>query len=448
MKLELSIKTDYLPEWGTWHGIRELVQNGRDAEIQFDAPLKITHQGQTLRIENDSVTLPHEALLFGHTTKTDRGDLAGRWGEGLKLGVLALVRGGQPVTIHSGNEVWKPTIARSEKFNADVLVFEIQGGRKPRNRVRVEVGGVTEAKWRELRERFLFLGTLKEDEAVSTTLGRLLLNTRFRGKLYAKGIWVCHDTENFYGYDFSSIELDRDRGMLQSFDQKWQQAMIWKEALARRPDLFDLLWAVATSQEHKDLSRLDSYAAAFVDEDSVSKVTAAFKAQFGENAIPVATTSESLELEHFGLRGVVVPDVQRVIVERRTGIAEEAKRDRAKSPVRVYSAEELTVEERRDLGWATACIDASLLYLPGTELPDVSVVDFVKMDLLARYESKERRISIARHVLADRYTTLAMLVHELAHHLGGTDGSSDHASNQERIWKAVVRRMAEGGGSR
>src|SRR3970040_1423187 len=112
MKLELSIKTDYLPEWGTWHGIRELVQNGRDAEIQFDAPLKITHQGQTLRIENVSVTLPHEALLFGHTTKTDRGDLAGQGGEGLKLGVLALVRGGQPVTIHSGNEVWKPTIAR------------------------------------------------------------------------------------------------------------------------------------------------------------------------------------------------------------------------------------------------------------------------------------------------------------------------------------------------
>ena len=38
-KLELSINVNYLPAWKAWEGIRELVQNGKDAETEFNAPL-------------------------------------------------------------------------------------------------------------------------------------------------------------------------------------------------------------------------------------------------------------------------------------------------------------------------------------------------------------------------------------------------------------------------
>ena len=125
MKIPLSIEADYLPEWGAWEGIRELVQNGKDAEVQLDAPLKVTHKNQTLVIENEGASMERRALLFGSTTKTGRDDLIGKFGEGLKLGMLALVRAGRPVKIRVGGEVWIPTIEKSNGCNANGLVSPV-----------------------------------------------------------------------------------------------------------------------------------------------------------------------------------------------------------------------------------------------------------------------------------------------------------------------------------
>jgi len=50
MKIELSIKVDYLPEWGAWQGIRELFQNARDAREEFGATLEVAHSGTTLTV--------------------------------------------------------------------------------------------------------------------------------------------------------------------------------------------------------------------------------------------------------------------------------------------------------------------------------------------------------------------------------------------------------------
>ena len=80
-KLELSINKNYLGKWSSWEGIREHVSNGRDAEIEFNAPLKITHLGTTLRIENEDVELKREALLLGTSSKMGRTDTIGRHGE-------------------------------------------------------------------------------------------------------------------------------------------------------------------------------------------------------------------------------------------------------------------------------------------------------------------------------------------------------------------------------
>src|SRR5262249_29918758 len=157
MKLELSVKTTYLPTWTVWHGLRELVQNAKDAEVELNAKMGVQHTGKVLRIENEGAILPREALLFGHTTKTGNSELIGKFGEGLKLGILALVRDGFPVKIRSGCEVWVPAIEKSEKYDADVLVFDIQGGRKPEQRVSVEIGNILKEDWAKFRWKFRFL---------------------------------------------------------------------------------------------------------------------------------------------------------------------------------------------------------------------------------------------------------------------------------------------------
>jgi len=434
VKLELSIKTTYLPKWGAWEGIRELIQNGRDAEVQFNAPLKITLSNQTLRIENEGAVLPKEALLFGHTTKEGRTDQIGAFGEGLKLGVLSLVRAGRPVTIRSGTEVWRPTIARSDKFDCDVLVFDIQGGREDKKRVRVEVGGVTEVEWRELAARFLFLQKPARSEHASTIYGDLLLAEKYKGRLYVKGIWVCNDAKLDYGYDFKNVELDRDRNMIRGFDQGWAQGSIWREAVAARPDLFEsFVDALSVSQEKKDLAEFSTQVY-YLEPAIAEKVAANFHKQFGETAFPVSSTGESIEVEHLGRRGVVVPQALRLIVERRTGDLKALREQLGNEVAKRYAVSELTLSERANLEWALVLTEADT-----TDFV-VDVVDFKSPTWAGLYTTELKKIDLSRKVLQDRYETLATLIHERAH-AGGCDGSAEHVANLEYLWKCVVQKL-------
>lgn len=149
-KVELSIKASYLPNWTLYEGVREILQNARDAEIQDNAKMDVKHVYRVrngrpvgaLVVVNEGTTIPKEAFLVGHTTKSNRDDLIGKFGEGLKFGILALLRLGLDIKIRNGDETWNPLIERSEKFNAEVLKFDVTSGNKYENRVQVEILGV------------------------------------------------------------------------------------------------------------------------------------------------------------------------------------------------------------------------------------------------------------------------------------------------------------------
>lgn len=291
MKLELTIKTTYLPDWGAYEGMRELLQNGHDAMIEYGATfeVRLRKDTNTLVIENEGCTLPYEALLMGHTTKLSRGDLIGKFGEGLKLGVLALVRAGHKVKIRSGSEVWVPRIARSEKFDADVLVFDIFKGRKTENRVQIEISGVSVKAWEDLREHFLFLHEAEENAAVSTYSGRLLLDARYKGMIFVKGIFVQHGGFE-YGYDLSDAEVDRDRKMVARFDLTYRMNTIWREAMKRRPDLIDGYLGMLDKQA-ADLAEISAYDATELPAEVKDAAVALFADRYGKDAVPVARKS-------------------------------------------------------------------------------------------------------------------------------------------------------------
>src|SRR4051812_6923729 len=110
MKFTLSLDCNNLPNWGAREGIRELLQNGIDAETEFSAPLSVRYRTDTstLVIENKGAVIPLKALLTGYSTKRDKPNLRGKYGEGLPQGVLTLIRAGHSVKIRTGSEVWVP----------------------------------------------------------------------------------------------------------------------------------------------------------------------------------------------------------------------------------------------------------------------------------------------------------------------------------------------------
>lgn len=454
--LELTIDTNYLPTWATWEGIRELVQNGKDAETEHHAALtvdwkpsniykKLGEPGQTLgilRIENEGVKLPHEALLLGNTSKADRTDTIGRFGEGLKLGILALVRKGVDVTIRSGDEVWTPSIVESSKFKANVLAFRIEDGRENKNRVRVEIGPVEKETWALIKKRFLFLTPV--ENSIKTASGTLLLDEEYKGHIYVKGIYVNTDSRLQYGYDFTDAQLDRDRKMVDSWDLSCRTRGIWSAAVNQRPDLVDKFLTLAEG-DTQDVTNFEEWSASRLDKTVLEAAAKIFTGRHGAEAVPVDNLADGQALEHLGRKGVVVPKQVKAILAQTLGTAQAVIQKMEKEVSREYSWSDIEPSERENLTWALHLLSSACpsvgINPELASLAHVHVVDFRSDTLMGQY--KDGKPYVARNLLKDAEETLGTLLHELAHTKGG-DGDKGHVFTMECMWVAVTKAIRAG----
>jgi hypothetical protein len=438
MKTELTIKTDYLPNWGAFEGVRELLQNGKDAETEFHAKLEVRHKADTstLIITNEGATLPREAMLFGHTTKIGQGNLIGKFGEGLKLGMLALVRAGHEVKIRSGSEVWLPKIERSEKFNADVLVIYIETGRQPKDRVQIEVSNVTKEDWALMRPCFLFLTPKgREDERIDTYYGALLLNEQDIGKVFVKGIFVEQDPQLKFGYDLTrDVAIDRDRKMVARYDLEWRVRKIWADSIVQRKDLVTKYLDMVFNNT-PDVAGLDPTSAADLPEEVRNQAAARFKERHGDNAIPVDNMADSKDMEHLGKSGVLVVNKPlKAMLEAVFGTTDKIKSELANEITTHYGWRDLLPDERSNMESAIELVNA----VEPVTLNDVNVVDFRSPSIVGMY--KGGQILLSKVKLVDANMTLETVVHEVAHRFGG-DGSHHHVAALERIWSGIVSNL-------
>jgi len=442
MKIELTIKADYLADWGMYEGVRELIQNAKDAETEMSAKMTVRHRKEALPdgspsgvlvIENEGCSLPHEALLFGHTTKSDRTDTIGKFGEGLKLGVLALVRAGHNVRIRSGSEVWVPAIVQSEKFKAKVLAITIETGRAAKSRVQVEVDGISEDQYEELRRNFLFLLPSNEDQ-VTTNYGSLLLGVTYVGKLFVKGIYIQSMPKLRFGYDLTrDVNVDRDRKIVYAWDLNWRIREIWRLALAKRPDLMADFQTLLES-DSADVSAMDASSAMQFSEEVRQAVAASFRALCGENAVPVENLAECLDLEHLGKKGVLVNKAQLAMLQSVFGRPEQIAESLRNETVTSYSFSELDQGEKSHLREAMEILVGSEPDL-GFTFSDIDVVSFRSPTLRGQF--RDGRVLVARTELGSVVSTLAILIHEMAHK-DGADGEKGHVARIEQLWRLVA----------
>ena len=332
MRIEVSITKDYCPTWGIWEGIRELVQNWLDQrDRNRDGPEDtIAHGGTTLTLTNWGCSLSPAALgLLGHSDKGEND--RGQWGEGLKVGCLALVRAGHGVTIDSGADRWTAVLEESATFGEPVLAFTRVPHSGPGG-VHVTVHGVSASQWGEYLARFLELrsGGLRAHPVPGS--GQVLLDEEERGRVYYKGILVEeHGDQLAHGYNFTrGLRLDRDRCAVNSFDLKWHTSQM--EAALLQDDVV----TGAEALERLEAGGTDTtYVCSFLGPDASEKVAEAFVEKYGDNAIPGE--------DRAGLKGVTVPtplaEVLRPFRARKVMEAEQA-------PTGVYQPLSLRPEEQ------------------------------------------------------------------------------------------------------
>lgn len=432
----LPIKSTYVPHWGTFECLREILQNAKDEEEENGHKMTVRYKGGWLRVSNLGADLARKALLIGETSKATRADLRGQFGEGLDLALLSGVRAGYDIRVYTRTEVWTPTLEHVAKFDAEVLVVRTRALTTETSGVEVRIKMPLED-WKEARKLFRFLVDDEDTFKVTVPKGTILLHPDRRGQIYAKGIY-CTTIQNLsYGYDLNSVKLDRDRRMVDIWDLRWELADMLRDGVAREPGKLGPSVYGMLKKKTEDVHAMGGYG---TTDDFAAKMVEHFQAEHGEGAIPVESMAESQKLDHVGARGVVVSDTLKKVLERKVKSAVEVHRELATAAEKEWSWHDLEKEERAVLGELTTLVHEATTEWRGMWsvkplLDRLRVVDFKKESILGTCEPKTGVVKIARRLLVDAEEALATLVHEEAHAISAaSDGTKQHLDMIERIW--------------
>lgn len=427
--IELTVNPHYVPSWGTWEAVREILQNGKDAD-DLGYPLTVKyHEGtQRLVVKNDGADLTRKTLLLGTTSKDGRADQRGQFGEGYKLALLVLARQGVEVTIHTPRETWIPALLPSSTFDgAQVLAVKTRPRKSSVNSVEFIVKGVDQDAWRAIQQNCLFLQD--EREQVKTHYGSVLLDAELSNKLFVGGLYVGELPDRYrYGYDLCNVQLDRDRKMAEPWSLRWEVSKVLNEAVA--DDLLDL----------DTIFRVDSGEMLSMAENTayIAKVAARavqeFERDHGEDAVAVDDMAQAACASQHGMKAVVVSREQRLIIEAHKGALADRLKSRDMDTKLLVQPSELTCQEQANFDWALQVLQL------GTDLIEaVQVVEFHGEAICGA--TNGQTIRLARRLLSDRAELVATLVHEVAHRFG-TDGSAEHREAIERIFGKMVVALA------
>jgi len=435
--IELSVNPEYVPNWGVWEALRELLQNAADADDKGYAMSISRTKSGTIKIYNDGADLSRDTLLLGTSSKRGDDTQRGKFGEGYKLALLVLSRANVQVVAHTRYETWTPVIEHSERFGADVVKVKVRSANKPRDGLTFLIKGISERAWDQIQQRCLFLRKPADGDAVEVSGGTLLTGEQYKGLLFSRGLFVGQLPNDYgYGYDLPHVELDRDRKLADPWSLRWEISRVFKRAFER--DAIDVATAIRMlNSDTGEADALKNNVGYHDDAALVDRVAEAFLSEHGENAVAVTNMEASTEAAHVGLKGVVVSGALAAVVERKLGDLQTRKQQRNTEPTKLYSIFDLEEDEAETYRWGVAVVDCVDNLLAGVE---VQIVDFIGDNINGtfHYNTDDKAVvRIARRRLAERKHYISTLVHEVAHQFG-SDGSVEHERAIQNIFAELV----------
>lgn len=106
---------------------KAFVLNPADQSKVILGVLIFDHLNSRLTLINKSTSLHKRILLMGYSAKTEKREVIGQFGEGLKVGALSLVRDGRPVTMETSSDRWRFDLVQNEEFGEKVLTVIVSG---------------------------------------------------------------------------------------------------------------------------------------------------------------------------------------------------------------------------------------------------------------------------------------------------------------------------------
>lgn len=321
---EITISPNYVSNWGINEAIREILQNAIDAD-KNGYKKSIYYSGDTLYINNEGISLAAKDLILGCSSKSDQDGMIGKYGEGFKLALVVLLRKGMNVYVDNNDKLWNPSFKVSEQFGTQVLnIEESDDGR--REGLTFVISPVDQQLYNSLLNYFPCIDE-SFGNVVNCDNGQILLDKRFKGKMYVEGLYIQTDDNFQYGYNFNSdvVELDRDRKAINYYELRALTAQSIVTAEECNKEIFDAI--TKSCVDVRDIEEV-------IDEASESFLEEYREQFYEENELEentlVATESVMKQLEQMDIDVPVVKgtEIQSYLIAKandKLGIIEEAK---------------------------------------------------------------------------------------------------------------------------
>lgn len=324
-KINMFLTEDYIPQWGFKEGLREFLQNQHDGiinEISKEENLIIKRIGEKyknfdnqedfdkflnfeffekgnneklgeilydekkrlLTITNKGEIILRNLYLGSKKEKKNNNEIIGQFGEGMKLGILSLLRKDKKVYIISSDNNFYFELCEGNFENDDskILFCNLSKYHKNdmKNKVKVIISNITKNEWNDEIFKFLWLldgenFNIYLSEGYGKKIGEVLAEPIFENKLYCKGIYVQNiqilekgkadeiKSKKIPGFNVYDLKLDRDRNFVQNtYDMKEKLGKIWINALRINKRYSDYIPEFNNKIEKKKeiaYSNLDAY---------------------------------------------------------------------------------------------------------------------------------------------------------------------------------------------
>lgn len=423
-----------------WSGVREIVQNALDSHENGNT-MTIEHgkardkSGEwALKISNAGAVLKQDTLVLGFSTKTGDSSQRGEHGEGLVVGINALLNCGCAVWIKNGDEIWVPQHVATDS-GVEKLVIDIKKSKQYYDGFLIEIKGVTPQEWEGYKKNLLFFHD--EIDKVDFSGGSILFEPKHANKLFVKGIFVSKLPDNYiWGYDLN-IPLNRDREVASPWALRDVIKNLLKDGVVSKKFNVENIWELLSNENCGE-----SYCFRYIEWDPSSefndKFVEYFQEQHGEKAIPVTSIGDSARADHHGLKGIVVSQAIRNILEAKMGKLDSKLNQQGLSVKKNYNYGELSEEEKNNL---LKIVDAVSEVESWLSLDVINIVDFYGPNIYGSF--KNGRINLAKHVLMDFEEALITLVHEASHQYG-VDGDAHHIESQFKILAKICSKYLKG----
>lgn len=446
-------------EWGEWEAIRDIVQNALDETEAYssgydDEGFWIADNGRGIAVTDFLLGPPKPKPPYAR----------GRFGEGMKIAALSLLRLGYSVRIETvGKEVW--LVFYQQKVNG--IANTLAALWRPNGRTSGTVFHIIGYRGHDYRERFVFNLRANIIHRGPSPLGEPIpryneLISSPAGSLYARDIFM-RPIKSKWSYNLWGFALAPDRHAPESEEHMYTDAgRLWATvndvhllseflSYVQMPPV-ELFFESEINMDPWYMGQ-DSTGKRYIKyiEENGERWRKAWAMTFGENAVIRTNDRWDGTVKHLGYTSIsllwgVGKALENVITTDRELV--KASQERL-SEVKIVPDSSLTPRQLTHLKLARKI--ASIVSIPEIFDPVSGVHAAIippasdRVRTAGLYQKTTATIYIATDQLERARSTVDTMIHELAHHMSGEeDGHPKHNASMTSVAARVVKAASAG----